>query len=516
MDARTSDSSSTVLPRTRVRPLRGHGGSSKEGLVALILVGLLAFTMTAVTRGQDIYEQEDMDQINRPGLEQLDRINHALELAGKIFLGIGVALLAIVALKILSPVRIYDNTKDRHLRKAVRGVDDLLQRVQKEAEATSEDAKEEAPEEGVLAGMTEVAEFSEAEQVPSYVLTVNDLMLDNIRTTLKKLRRFTAGDAQRYREYLFSVIKGVKTLTEQSSEAGIASGLAVDLKDYFRDDKRCKAWRRLLRRFARKGKYQETAQSFLLFIRDIREGRPLATTPGPKTVTADTVTISPVTAAPVIPDSLSEQTLPAVQQAALAEAKSLCSLIRTGQAVDPVHAWQFELVQRQQQIHLRDGAQQIFRVFLNCERKALHRMTKIKMLPCRTWKHVLRMLGVDTAAQVHGRIENRLLTIQEIIVLEKAFLQTFAKRESLQRVYGHDADAGLMMDVHLPEIRREALALLRRLHEMEPKRFARATEELNEEETPQHNEVSRLIEHYVDRRHNPPGIDKETQEASGP
>ncbi|MBN2131839.1 MAG: hypothetical protein JW741_20230 [Sedimentisphaerales bacterium] len=515
MDARTSDSGPDVFPRPPALTWRRHRGIARRSLSALILVGLLALTIITVTRGQDVYEQEDMDQINRRGLEQIDRINHALELAGKIFLGIGAALLAIVALKILSPVRIYDNTRDRHLRKAVRGVDDLLQKVQKEAEATSTEAKEEAPEEGVLAGMMEVAEFSEAEQVPSYVLTVNDLMLDNIRATLKKLRRFTAGDAQRYREYLFSVIKGIKTLTEQSSEAGIASGLAVDLKEYFRDDKRCRAWRRLLRRFARKGRYQETAQSFLLFIRDIREGRPLAATPEQTTVTADTVTVSSVTKAPAIPGSLSEETLPAVQQAAQAEAKNLCALIRTGLPADPAHAWQFELVQRQQQVHVRDEAQQIFRVFLNCERKALHQMTKIKMLPCRTWKHVLHMLGVETAVQLHNRIENRLLTIQEIIVLQKAFLQTFAKRESLVRVYGHDADAALMMDVHLPEIRRAALVLLRESHQTEPKRFARATEELNEEETPRHNEVSRLIEHYVNGGHNPPGIDQEARETSG-
>jgi len=479
----------------------------------LILAGLLALTITAAAWSQDDYEQEDMEQINQRGLEQIDRINHALELAGKIFLGVGAALLAIVTLKILSPVRIYDNARERHLRKAVRGIDDLLQRIQKEAEATGTESKEETPQEGLLAGMMEVAEFNEAEQVPSYVLTVNDLMLDNIRTTLKKLRRFAAGDAERYREYLFSVIKGLKMLTEASAEAGIASGLAVDVKEYFKNDKRCKTWKRLLRRFSRKGRYQEAAQSFLLFIRDIREGRPLAT-PGQAADATDTVTVSPATAAPAIPDSLSEQTLPAVQQAALAEAKNLCALIRTGQAADPAHAWQFELVRRQQQVHIRGEAQQIFRVFLNCERKALHQMTKIKMLPCRTWKHVLHMLGVDTTAQLHGRIENRLLTIQEIIVLQKAFLQTFAKRESLQRVYGHGADTGLMMDVHLPEIRREALALLRQLHQAEPKRFNRATEELNEDETPQHNEVSRLIEHYVNGRHNPPGMDKETQGAS--
>ena len=56
--------------------------------------------------------------------------------------------------------------------------------------------------------------------------------------------------------------------------------------------------------------------------------------------------------------------------------------------------------------------------------------------------------------------QDRLLTTQEILILEKAFLQTFAKRESLGRVYGRDKDAGLMMDLHVPQIRREALALL--------------------------------------------------------
>lgn len=510
MDATRSDGSHDILRRLRARIRRQRGDASKRGLGTLILVGLLALTITTVARGQDVYEPEDMEQINQRGLEQIDRINHALEQAGKIFLAVGAALLAIVTLKILSPVRIYDNTRERHLRKAVRGVDDLLQRIQKEAETASTESKEETPREGLLAGMMEVAEFSEAEQVPSYVLTVNDLMLDNIRTTLKKLRRFKAGDAERYREYLFSVIKGLKMLTEASAEAGISSGLAVDVKEYFKDDKRCKVWKRLLRRFARKGRYQEAAQSFLLFIRDIREGRPLASSK--QTAAApDTVTVS---SAPAIPASLNEETLPAVQQAAQAEAKSLCALIRTGQPADPAHAWQFELVRRQQQVHIRDEAEQIFRVFLNCERKALHQMTKIKMLPCRTWKHVLHVLGAETTAQLHGRIDDRLLTIQEIIVLQKAFLQTFAKRESLQRVYGHGADAGLMMDVHLPEIRREALALLRQLHQAEPKRFDRATEELNEDETPQHNEASRLIEHYVNQRRNPPGLDKEARGAS--
>ena len=459
--------------------------------------------VTSPAWGQTGYEEEGYNQISREGLQQIDRINHALELAGKIFVGVGIALLAIVALKILSPARIYDNARERRLRKAVRGVDDLLQRIQKEAETTSEEAKEDVPQEGILAGMTEIAEFGEVEHVPSYVLTVNDFMLDNIRTTLKKLRRFDAGDAARYRDYLFSVIKGVKAITEQSVEAGVSSGLAVDIRDYFADDKRYKVWNRLLGRFAKRGKYQEIAHSFLLFMRDVREGRPL-TSGGPKTASADTVAVAPAEQLPAIPDSLSEETLPALQDAAQSEAKSLRSLVVTSDPSDRAHAWQFELVRRQQQIHLRDEAQRMLSVFLSCERKALQEMTKMKMLPCQAWSHVLHMLGTESTAQLSRRIDDRLLTIQEIIILEKAFLQTFAKRNSLARIYGHGQDAGLMRDVHVPEIRRQTLALLRQSQQTEPKRFARATEELNEEETPQHNEVSRLIEHYVTGRHTPP------------
>jgi len=132
------------------------------------------------------------------------------------------------------------------------------------------------------------------------------------------------------------------------------------------------------------------------------------------------------------------------------------------------------------------------------------------MLPCRTLDHVLHMLGVAELAELKKRIETRQLNIQEIILLEKTFLQTFAKRSSLERVYGQGADAGLMMDLHVPQLRRETLALLRRVHETEPQRFDRATQALNEEETPQHNEVRRLIEQYVNRRHDPPATNTPT------
>ena len=61
-----------------------------------------------------------------------------------------------------------------------------------------------------------------------------------------------------------------------------------------------------------------------------------------------------------------------------------------------------------------------------------------------------------------------------------------------------------MINLHTPQIRREALALLRRCHETELKRFDRATQELNDEETPQHHEVTKLIRHYIHHRHDPP------------
>ena len=212
------------------------------------------------------------------------------------------------------------------------------------------------------------------------------------------------------------------------------------------------------------------------------------------------------TGAPVslVPASLNEQTLPAIQKAAVEEAKNLVTLVRTGKPLSENGAWQFELVQRQQQLRLRDEAQRMLKVFLSCQRKTLPRLIKSRMLPCRTWQHVLHMLGVENPADLHQRVDDRLLTIQETIILEKAFLQTFAKRPSLQHVYGQGEDAELMIDMHIPLIRRESLAVLRRLHQTEPKRFDRATKALNEEETPQHNQVMKLMAHYIHHRHEPP------------
>jgi len=464
----------------------------------LVVLVLAACIFGQVTPGDDA----DL-QIERRGLDPIDRIQQALERWGRVFIIVAAVLLAIAAIKIIDPLRFYYGSQDRLLRRAVRGVDELLKRIQQEAESAEPESEEEETEGGLLAGMTEVAEFSHAERVPSYVLTVNDLMLDNVRVALSRLRGFHEGHAQRYKDYMFTVLKGIRTMTEDSIAAGVPSSLAVDAQDYFQDDRRYKAWRKLLGRLHERGENQETIDSFLLFIRKIKEGRPLIE-PTAKASAQDDSPVEEDRSEPEIPGLLSEETLPAVQKAAAREAVNLVAMTQNARLPNQDCAWQFELVRRQEQLHVRDEAQRMLVVFLSAERKALPQITRTRMLPCQTLDHLWHMLGVADRAGLDRRIEARLLNVQEIVLLEKAFLQTFAKRPSLERVYGRDADAGLMMDLHVPQLRRETLVLLRRLHETEPDRLARATQTLNEEETPQHNEVRRLIEQYVDRRREPP------------
>jgi hypothetical protein len=462
-----------------------------------VLVGL---AVAAWGQGTD---DEGFERIDRQSQAQIDRLNELLRQSGRIFVGVGVVLAAVVCLKVISPARIADGVNERLLRRAVRDVDELLKRIQKEAEATTEDSNSQTADEGILAGMTEVAEFEQAEQVPSYVLTVNDLMLDSIRVTLKRLRGHSEGDAQRYRDYMFSVLKGIKTITEQSVEAGVHSGLAVDIREYFKDERRYRDWHRLLGRYARRGKHRELAHTFVLFMKALKERKPVAVSRQPQASAENAAVLSQEPCE--IPRVLNEETLAAIQRAAAKQARNLVSFIQAGKPLDKTCAWQFEFVRGQQQMHSREEAQRMLSVFLSSERKSLLEVTKIRMLPCRAWEHVLHMLGAESGAELHKRIEDRLLTIQEIILLEKAFLQTLARKESLARVYGQGEKAALMMDMHVPEIRREALALLRKLHQMELKHVNQAMETLNEEETPQNDQVRKLIEHYVHHGHNPPG-----------
>jgi hypothetical protein len=491
------------------RPQR-RGGPPTWILWIGLLVCCLVLVPTAEAFGRGRFDPEGLEQVVQPdqrGPDPIQRMREFWQHWGKYFIW-GVAfLLLVVALRIINPFRIYDSLSERLLRRSLLSVDDLLKRIQAEAETATEDAKkdETTVEEGLLAGLAEVAEFTNAEQVPAYVLTVNDLMLDNIRVTLKRLRRFTESNAQRYRDYMFSVLKGIKTLTEQSAEAGVASGLALDVREYFANDKRYQGWRKVLGRAAKRGKHRELARTFLLFMRDIHEGRPL-------TVAKPAVVLGPETAGsgreqgPVIPKAVNEETLPVIQKAAAGEARDFCALVQKGGSAHGPHAWQFELVRRQQ-LALKDEAQRMLAVFLNHERKTLRELTKIRMLPCRTWTHVLHLLGVESTEHLAQRIKAGLLTTQEILVLEKAFLQTFAKREPLARVYGASKEAGLMLDLHVPQIRRETLAALRQLHLAAPGPLADATQALNEEETPQNNQVKRLIEYYIQHRHEPPGAE---------
>jgi len=478
---------------------------------SLLLASVTILGLAAVAWGQGA-DDEGFERVSPQGREQIDRINKALEQAGRIFVVIGLAFAAFVVVKIVSPARIADSVRERRLRKAVRDVDELLKRIEKEAEATSEESKQkEAADEGLLAGMAEVAEFVEAEQVPAYVLTVSDLMLDNIRATLKRLRGRKESDAERYRDYLFTTIRGIKTITEQSEEAGVHSGLAVNIREYFHDERRYRDWHKLLGHFARRGKYQDVAETFLLFMKALKEGKSVAASK-PMSAPAEGATVASTEASPEIPRALNEETLPVIQKMAAEEARNLVSFIQAEEPLDQACAWQFELVRRQGQMHLREEAQRMLSVFLSSERKSLREITKIRMLPCRAWEDVLHMLGVTSGAQLHRRAEDKLLTIQEIIIVEKAFLQTLAKRESLSRVYGRGRDAGLIMDMHVPELRREALALLRTSYQMQRKYVDQATEALNEEETPQNGQVRKLIEHYVYRGHNPPGAAQKQDE----
>ena len=129
------------------------------------------------------------------------------------------------------------------------------------------------------------------------------------------------------------------------------------------------------------------------------------------------------------------------------------------------------------------------------------------MLPCRTWDQILYMLGVENTEALHKRVEKKLLAGQEIIILEKAFLQTFAKREALQQIYGHNTNASVIMDLYVPEVQKETLALLRQTHEAESQNLDQATNLLDEKETPQRHEAARLIKHFVHHGHLPHNLE---------
>lgn len=479
--------------------------SAPTGLWLLLALVVLSLATLAMAREEG--RSEGYDDVDRRNLDQIDIITEKLHRYGKVSLKVGGVLLGLLVLKMINPFQRYHSAQDRLLERAVRDVDELLKRIRREAETESEagEAETETGDGGILAGMAEIAEFEQGEDVPSYVLTVNDAMLDSIRVTLKRLRRFKDARADLYREYMYAVLNGIKTITVESISADVPSSLAVDIKDYFQDERRYKAWQKLLSHTRETGENQEIVDSFLVFMKDIRTGRPLASPPSTGSAVQH-VSDASRPAAPDVPEQLNEETLPVIQRAAVKEAKRLVSCIRKGGPIDSADAWQFELVRRQGQLRSREEAKQMLVVFLETQRKALPQITGNKTLPCRAWDHVLHLLGVAETTDLGKRIEDGLLSIQEIVILEKVFLQTFIKRASLEHIYGHGQEAELMIDLHLPQLRRESLALLRQCHETEPDLLDRATTMLNGEETPQRNQVKRLVEHYIHQRHDPPPL----------
>jgi hypothetical protein len=449
---------------------------------------------------------EGYEQLNPEGLRQIDHIHDALQRVGRISVIVGVAALLVVGLRWVAPLSILDSMDRKRLAKATRDVDGLLERIRTDAETVNTKADEQNGDEGVLAAMLGVSELDQDTEVPAYVLTVNDIMLDGMVNTLTRLRRMHMAKAVQYRDYMFIVLNGIKTITEQCEATGAASSLAVNVRDYFSGEHRYRRWKHLLSAYARKGDHRESAQTFLRFMKKLNENEPL-TLPSAASAPSDTGQAAQTWNQADIPEILQEESLPTLQQAAAEEAERLIDRIQTDRPAAMNTAWQFELVHRQQRLHLRDDAKKMLDIFLHEELKALRRITKTKMLPCRTWNQILYLLGVETTDQLHKRVENKLLTGHEIIVLEKAFLQTFAKRESLQRLYGQDSSSDVMMDLHLPQIRSETLALLRQTHQTESGDLDDATAFLDEDETPQRHEVAHLIHHFIHHGHLPPGVD---------
>ncbi len=474
---------------------------------------LTVFMLTPNAWGQNGQSIDGYEPLNPEGLKQIDHMHQALRQAGKISMIVGLALLVVIGLKMIAPMSILDNIERKQLAKATRDVEGLLERIRAEVETANTESGEPSGDEGVLAAMLEATGLEADSEVPSYVLTVNDIMLDGIMSSLARLRRMRMAQAARHQDTLFTVLRGIQVITEQCETTGAASSLAVNSRDYFADDHRYRKWTHLLSAYARRGDHREDAQTFLRFMKNLKEDRPLTIPSHTPEKTEDVKALQTQTELD-IPEILLEQTLPHVQQAAQQEARRLIDLIQNGRPATRALAWQFELVRRQQQLHLRDEAKKMVRVFLHNERKALQAITKTKMLPCRTWDHILYMLGVTNTDQLHQRVDKKLLTGQEIIILEKAFLQTFAKRESLHQLYGQDRNAGVMMDLHLPQIRTEALALLRQTHQTEGDDFDDATEFLDEEETPRRHEVAHLIRHFIHHGHLPPGFASKGKNAS--
>ncbi|MCF7973312.1 MAG: hypothetical protein K9N55_05825 [Phycisphaerae bacterium] len=97
--------------------------------------------------------------------------------------------------------------------------------------------------------------------------------------TLTQLRRMRLDKAARYRNYMFTILNGIKRVTEQCEAAGAAASLAINSRDYFANHRRYHLWKNLLTAYARKGDHREDAKLFLLFMKNLKGGQPLTVTP---------------------------------------------------------------------------------------------------------------------------------------------------------------------------------------------------------------------------------------------
>ena len=71
-------------------------------------------------------------------------------------------------------------------------------------------------------------------------------------------------------------------------------------------------------------------------------------------------------------------------------------------------------------------------------------------------------------------------------------------------IYGGSDVDRITQELHTPQIRSEALALLRQCYQTEQGLLDRCTEMLDAEETPQRHEVAKLIRSFVARNHDLP------------
>ncbi len=477
----------------------------------IYVVCLIALMLTVTVGAQSGYGDSDKDILERPNRSNpIDQMIEFFNKYSKPALYVGLGAIGLLILRWLNPLNIVDSINERSLKKAIRGIDPLLKHIAQYAEAENADNEDNEETEfldgGILASMTEIADLVETEDVPPYVLTVNNLMLDNIQVALKHLKHFKSYSADKHTNALFIVLDGIKTITEQIATTGAASSLAVDARDYFSDDKRFHAWKNTLDKYTKKGEYAEQAQSFLVFIKTLKQGNPIST-PKPENGLSDTAVMPALRDGPDVPELLNEDTLPLIQKAAAKEARVLSETIQSEKPMDVDGTWQCELVQRQEQLRQRIDAQKMLMIFLKRQVLVLQKITQNRMLPCRTWEHMLYMLGVTTTDQLQGRVQNKLLTQQEIMILAKAFLQTFAKRPMLARIYGSTKEAGLVIDLHIPQIKRNTLLMLRSIHQADTKPFAQAIRALDKQETPANHEVIKLVRHYVQDGHTPKGIE---------